>query len=673
MRTSVVIPSYNYAHLVGEAIRSVQEQTVDDLEIIVIDDGSTDDTQDVLAAIDDPRLIVRRTPNGGVAAARNTALEMARGEFIAYLDADDRWHPTKLERQLALFESEPEVGLVFTDFARFDDDHVYRATHFDHIEELRALPGRASRDGRGRVIEADAFSALAPILYLPAWPSTTMVRARDAGAIRFPPGVRLCEDLHYMLRLYPHVRAAYIDEPLAELRRHGGNSFSSFLEIGNAAVGVLKAVVDEPLEDEHRAILRHRLGRQLVEIAYVSFHGRSPLPAVGASLRALRFPGSRTQALRRLAMLPFLPLVADPTRVDWTEKRGPDLSMSEKERNHSSVPGPSADPGTCSGRTSVIIASYNYGHLVGEAIRSVQEQTVDDVEIIVIDDGSTDDTPEVLAAIDDPRLIVRRIANGGESVARNTALDMATGEFVAYLDADDRWRPTKLERQLAVFRSEPEVGLVFTDFVRFDGDYVYRATQFEFCEGLAEIPARPSREGGGRVIEADTFSSLAELRQFPAWPSTVMVRRSMVGEIRFPPGVRLCADLHYMLRVYPGVKAAYLDEPLAELRRHGNNSYSSVTEINQAAVEVLHSVSKEELSPDHAGVLNRRLGREFVDLAYLHYHLRDPRRAAVASVRALRYPGYRRNALTRLAMIPLIRVLADASRVDWREQPEAPR
>jgi glycosyltransferase involved in cell wall biosynthesis len=322
-------------------------------------------------------------------------------------------------------------------------------------------------------------------------------------------------------------------------------------------------------------------------------------------------------------------------------------------------------------KTSVIIASYNYGHLVTEAIESVRNQTVDDVEIIVIDDGSTDDTPEVLAAIEDPRLIVRRIPNGGESVARNTALEMATGEFVAFLDADDRWRPTKLERQLAVFRSEPEVGLVFTDFVRFDGDYVYRATQFEFCEGLAEIPSRPSRDGGGRVVEADTFTSLVELRQFPAWPSTVMVRRSAVRDVRFPPGVRLCADLHYMLRVYPIVKAAYIDEPLAELRRHGNNSYGSLTEINDAAVEVLKNVSGERLSPEHAAALDRRLGRELVDLAYLHFHLRDARQAAAASVRALRYPGYRRDALQRLAMIPLIPVLADASRVDWNERPDA--
>jgi len=325
MRTSVVIPSYNYALLVGEAIRSVQDQTVDDLEIIVIDDGSTDDTPEVLGAIDDPRLIVRRVPNGGVAAARNIALEMARGEFIAFLDADDRWRPTKLERQLALFESEPEVGLVFTDFARFDEDHVYRATHFDHIEEVRGIPSRPSRAGGGRVIEADAFAALAPILHLPAWPSTTMVRARDAGAVRFPPGVRLCEDLHYMLRLYPHVRAAYIDEPLAELRRHGRNSFGSFVEIGNAAVGVLKAAVEEPHPDEHRAILRQRIGRHLVELAYVHFHGRSPILAAGAALRALRFPGSRTGALTRLAMLPVLPLVADPDRIDWREKPEPNV------------------------------------------------------------------------------------------------------------------------------------------------------------------------------------------------------------------------------------------------------------------------------------------------------------------------------------------------------------
>jgi glycosyltransferase involved in cell wall biosynthesis len=323
MKTSVVIASYNYGHLIGEAIGSVQAQTVDDLEIIVVDDGSTDDTPAALERIDEPRLRVLRIPNGGVAAARNAGLEMARGEFIAFLDADDRWLPTKLERQLALFESEPEVGLVFTDFSRFDDAHVYRATHFDQMEELRRVPSRPSRAGGGRVVTGDTFSVLVPIPQLPAWPSATMVRARDAGDVRFPPGVRLCEDLHYMLRVYPRVRAAYIAEPLTELRRHGRNSYVSLLEIGGAAAAVLQAAAGEPRDPAHREVLRRRLGRQLIGLAYANFHAQRPWEAAKAALRALAYRGSRVDALRRLALLPLLPWIADEANIDWTEKPEP--------------------------------------------------------------------------------------------------------------------------------------------------------------------------------------------------------------------------------------------------------------------------------------------------------------------------------------------------------------
>jgi glycosyltransferase involved in cell wall biosynthesis len=323
-------------------------------------------------------------------------------------------------------------------------------------------------------------------------------------------------------------------------------------------------------------------------------------------------------------------------------------------------------------RTSVIIASYNYGHLIGEAIRSVQEQTVDDLEILVVDDGSTDDTQDVLAAIDDPRLRVQRIDNSGVSVARNTALEIARGEFIAFLDADDRWLPTKLERQLALFESEPEVGLVFADFKRFDGDFYYRATMFDFIPDLPDLPSRPSRDGGGRVITADTFQSLVRLSHFAAWPIVAMVRAERVRGIRFPPGVRLCEDMHYMIRVYPRVAAAgYIAEPLAEVRRHGENSYASLAEIGEAAVQALRNASEEPLRPEYRDALRRRIGLMLVSLAYTHYHLRNARAAAWAALRALRLPGSRGAALRRLAMIPALPLIADPANVDWTEKAEA--
>ena len=88
-RFSIVIPTYNRSSSVLDTLRSCLEQTYSDLEIVVVDDGSTDDTRDVLAAIDDPRLVVVHQENAGPAAARNHGMRKATGEYIAFLDSDD--------------------------------------------------------------------------------------------------------------------------------------------------------------------------------------------------------------------------------------------------------------------------------------------------------------------------------------------------------------------------------------------------------------------------------------------------------------------------------------------------------------------------------------------------------------------------------------------------------
>jgi len=318
MRTSVIIATYNAGRFVGDAIRSVQAQTVDDLEIIVIDDGSTDETQDVLAGIRDPRLRVHRISNSGVSVARNTGMAMADGEFIAFLDADDLWRPTKLERQLALMQSAPEVGLCYTNFIQFTREGFYPRSHFEVVPEMQAQPSRPSREGGGHVLTADAFASMVPNRQLPVWPPTLMLRAEQVREVRFPPGVRLCEDLHFVLRVLPRVGVGYIMDPLVEVRRHGNNSYSAQLEIQEAGLSVYQQVEREPLSPAHLRILRQRIGRGWNELAYFHFHSRNPRAAASAAFRALRYPGARARAIKRLALLPAMPLVADPRIVDWS-------------------------------------------------------------------------------------------------------------------------------------------------------------------------------------------------------------------------------------------------------------------------------------------------------------------------------------------------------------------
>jgi GT2 family glycosyltransferase len=116
MRVSVVIPTYNRAPRLPGAIDSVLRQGIGDTEIIVVDDGSVDETRAVVARYGD-RVTYVHQRNAGVGNARNVGIRHARGTFVAFLDSDDRWHDFKLSMQLALFEARPDVGLVFSDFA----------------------------------------------------------------------------------------------------------------------------------------------------------------------------------------------------------------------------------------------------------------------------------------------------------------------------------------------------------------------------------------------------------------------------------------------------------------------------------------------------------------------------------------------------------------------------
>lgn len=134
---SVVIPTFNRADLIGETISSALAQSYRSFELIVVDDGSTDRTEDVVRQFEDARLRYIRQENRGVSAARNHGIRQARGGLIAFLDSDDLWAIEKLERQVPLFEND-RVGWVYCDFERFGgSDSEESGTQFDLIPPVR--------------------------------------------------------------------------------------------------------------------------------------------------------------------------------------------------------------------------------------------------------------------------------------------------------------------------------------------------------------------------------------------------------------------------------------------------------------------------------------------------------------------------------------------------------
>ena len=153
---------------------------------------------------------------------------------------------------------------------------------------------------------------------------------------------------------------------------------------------------------------------------------------------------------------------------------------------------------------SAVIPTYNRANVVGEAIQSTLQQTYENIEVLVVDDHSTDNTKEVVESFDDSR--VRYLLNQrtkGAQGARNTGIDEANGEWVAFLDSDDRWMPEKLSKQLKyIEESDEEVHALATGFVRERNGQVWRRKQNENCSWNAEAFLRSTPVGNFSVLIA---------------------------------------------------------------------------------------------------------------------------------------------------------------------------
>ena len=143
---SVILPTFNRADLLAPSVRSVLNQDFTDLELIVVDDGSTDHTTRVLDSIKDSRLqLLRLDSNRGQSAARNAGIEKSRGEFIAFQDSDDVWYRNKLSRQIDVFRSCPEVSVVYSDMRRIRSDGSWFVLQAPDIAPGQAFDNRPKR------------------------------------------------------------------------------------------------------------------------------------------------------------------------------------------------------------------------------------------------------------------------------------------------------------------------------------------------------------------------------------------------------------------------------------------------------------------------------------------------------------------------------------------------
>ena len=304
---------------------------------------------------------------------------------------------------------------------------------------------------------------------------------------------------------------------------------------------------------------------------------------------------------------------------------------------------------------SVVIPAYNAADLLPDTVESVLAQTYPAVEVIVVDDGSTDNTPDVMEAYT-PAVRYIRKENGGSASARNRGIREATGTYIALLDADDLWRPTKLTQQVAQLQAHPDLRWSYTNWLHADaqtGETLYRADQ-----------VMPQPDG-------DVLRPLVGRLFIP--PSTELIRRDVFDAVGLYDESRLhriSEDWELSLRIAERYPVGYIAEPLVVRRRHAGKKTSTMNLDH--ALESRRAIIEKAIRRNPDRLADRRdaaLANLYTKIGRKWLNREERRRARALFVRALQHAPTDRRAWTYgLATFlprPMLRVLGRLRAAFW--------
>lgn len=333
---SVIVPVFNGEKYIRQTIESILDQDYGSYEIIVVDDGSTDTTGEIIKQYASIKYI--HQDNRGVASARNTGIQIAHGDYLAFIDADDLWDSTKLSKQHAFMVDHPEIAYTFTRHTLFLS------------EDMETMPAWVRPDY--------AEGELAAYI-----PSSMMIKKDVFIRIGyFDESFVLSEDSDWFMRARDlGFKMAIIPENLLLKRVHSANLSGDTMKTQKSLMRAIK-----------NSIIRNK-------------------------------------------------------------KKG---------------------------KISVIIPVYNGEKYLSQAIDSVLTQSLRPHEIIVVNDGSTDNTEDICKGYGDNIRYVKQ-ENKGAASARNEGINIAQGEYLSFLDADDLWMENRLSQGMEAMKKDPSIAMAF--------------------------------------------------------------------------------------------------------------------------------------------------------------------------------------------------------------------
>ena len=543
-KVSVVMPVYNRSDLVERAINTILYQTFQDFEFIIVDDGSTDATPDILKkyAKQDPRVrIITNPKNCGIACARNRGNDAAKGKYIVVMDSDDIVYPKLIEAEYDYMEKNPHIVMVYSQKSILKEDGKNK--------RLRTYP------------RMDILRTNTP------WNVGNMFR-RDFiqnNHIRYDEKLIASEDYDFWAQIMiKGGQIGFLKESFVAVRIHSSNSEKYYAQMKENSYAVADKILDF-------FGVPHNIQNDVCQVArYFKY------------LRQSYFTSQEVAEYERFA-------------------------CGELKKNQPDV--------------SIIISTYNYADYLLQTIDSVLKSTHSSFEIIVIDDGSTDNTIDILEKYrgKDSRIKVLSQSNQGLSVARNNALQVAQGRYVWFVDSDDWIEPNAIAK---LVEKGDKYGL---DLISFYTRYVDTHSQPLPADAWNALP---------RVLQQTdkvyTLSDIDEkvISQYPTVSGKNVYRREFLNNngIRFPSYMYFEDDVFFLHTIFAEARIGTLTDVLYVKRLHPRQITNNRSKYFSSTVRLPIVISSRLLS---VGVSPERIKKlilyytNWAIMSYLQFEKRD--------------------------------------------------
>ncbi len=492
-KISVCIASYNHSEFIEQALESVFSQGYKNLEVIVVDDCSTDGSVAVLNKLAKkyPINLILSEENQGPSLAANKAFFEAKGEYVALLGSDDLMLPGRLHAQAKYLMEHGNVVAVFTDMQIFDKS----GNRPQNAEQIDAAFNLQYFNVRKQLLAGNILTA-----------PSAMIRRKDLLAVNcYSPLLRYVQDFELWGKLLSRGEVGKIDKPLTGYRVHGDNlSFGlkgealwqSRVELVSSIVGFVKQWPIRSIvqlskvsqEQELEILLGLATVLQLVDFYYFQKPSMGCGFAYDLIVKASYIEHNKASvaksALEKVLSYGFScfdELLTDEA-VKWFGDILPRLySAYKKPSNSLSVFAFEYSEYTNAPVFSVVLTTYNRPQLLIYALDSLSEQQFKDFEVLLVNDCG-DAVEALLSGYSFPITYVKQGVNQGLSAARNAALKIARGKYICYLDDDDIYLPNHLSVLASMFENEPD-SVVYTQ-ARYVSEKIDDGKRIQISSGL---------------------------------------------------------------------------------------------------------------------------------------------------------------------------------------------